>query len=203
MVEIFPTRVWTRDQWQKERDKAGVPKGATKVNMGEAIGRFHKANAKGVREGVPAAQRLQKDIQTYKAGVRQKYKAWHDRVERMLEIDVNAYVADAAKLASAAHRYQALHTAATNEVRQLGAEFIHWRGAGARGTFRPSNEKAANTVLGQFVDVVRKMPYYTDKITKGEVRTFDKTVYAASGGAWSRPTVEGLMKQMASFPGSV
>lgn len=203
MPETFPTNLWTRAQWQKERDKAGVPKGAAKVSMGDAIDRFHKANAKGVRDGVKAAQSLQKDLQAYKTAVQKKYKPWHDRLVRMFEYDITSYLSDTAKLVPAVQAYSAKHTAATNEVRQLGAEFIHWEGDGANGTFKPSNEKAAVKALTEFVDIVKKMPFYTDKVTKAAAKTFDQTVYAASAGNWNKPTVEGLMNQLAHFRGSV
>src|SRR3954447_8287798 len=165
MPEKFPTHLWTRQQWQKERDTAKVPKGAARVSMGDAIEKFHKANAKGVREGVAAAQALKKDLEAYKAAVKTKYKPWHDRIVKMLEYDINSYLSDTAKLAAVVKTYTAKHTPAIDAVRQLGAEFIQWERDGSQSKFKPTNADAAGKTLTAFVDVVKKIPFYTDKIS--------------------------------------
>jgi hypothetical protein len=203
MPETFPTNLWTRTKWQEERDKLKVPKGAARVSMGDSIEKFHKANAKGLKDGVAAATALKKALVTYKAAIKAKYKPFYDRIERQFEYELDHYLSDSARLGVVAKTYTATHTTATDAVRQVGAEFIQWEQAGSNGTFKPSKEKATNDALTKFVDVVKKMPYFTDKIKKADALTFDRTVYAATGGSWNKKTVDGLMKQMAAFPGSV
>lgn len=208
MPEKFPTNLWTRAQWQAARaDKAKngevIPKGAARVSMGDALDKFHAANAKGVREGIKAAQALKKDVAAYKAAVKTKYPKWYTRVEKQVEYNVDAYLHDTSVLPGYVGTYPARYKAANGAMMQLGAEFIQWEKNGSNGKFKPSGEKAALKALTDLLEAVKKMPYYTDKITSVQAKTFDQTVYAATGGVWNKKTVEGLLKQVAELPASV
>lgn len=203
MPEKLLHGVWTRQKWQQERDAQKVPKGAAKVSMGDALDKFHKAADKGIKTGVPAADALRKAIATYKSAIKAKHKAFHDRIERQLEHYVNAYVTDAGKLTTAVGQYASRREAAATQLRQVGAEFLHWEKAGGRGMgFKPTNEKAAVKAMTEFVDVVKKMPYYSDAIKADDAKAYDKAVYAASGGAWSKTGVEKLVELVKKFPAS-
>jgi hypothetical protein len=208
MPETFPTNLWTRTDWQTARadkNKNGmvIPKGAARVSIGDDLDKFHAANAKGVREGIKAAQALKKDVTVYKAAVKTKYPKWYIRVEKQIEYNVDAYLSDTAMLPTYVKTYAARYNAANTAMMQLGADFIHWEKNGSNGKFKASNEKVALKALTDLNEAVKKMPYYTDKVTLPEAKTFDQTVYAATGGLWNKKTVEGLMKQVSELPATV
>lgn len=209
MPETFPTNLWTRSDWQRERantKKNGVviPKGAARVSIGDGLDKFHAANAKGVREGIKAAQALKKDVVIYKAAVKTKYPQWYTRVEKQVEYSVDAYLHDTAMLPGYVSTYPRRHKAANDAMFLAGAEFIKWGKDGKPPKdFKPSNAKTAVKALTDLLEAVKKMPYYTDKITSAQAKTFDQTVYAASAGKWNKTTIEGLMKQVADLPGTL
>jgi hypothetical protein len=204
----FPTNLWTRDQWQKARADTAknggvVPKGAARVSIGDGLDTFHKANKKSVADGIKAATALKKDIQVYKKAVKDKYPKWYTRVEKQVEYNLDAYLDDTSRLPTYVNAYKQRRNKAAEVMTQLGAEFIKWEKAGSNGKFKPTGEKPAVKALTDLVECVKKMPYYTDKITPGDAKKFDQTVYSASSGLWNKPTVDGLMKQVAELPGSV
>ena len=97
-------------------------------------------------------------------------------------------------------RYKAANTA----MMQLGAEFIQWEKNGSKGTFKPSNEKVALKALQALLEAVKKMPYYTDKISLVQSKKYDAAVFAADGGALHETAVvEQLLKQLPALPASV
>jgi hypothetical protein len=120
-----------------------------------------------------------------------------------VEYNVDGYLSDTARLPTYVNAYQQRRNKASEVMMQLGAEFIKWEKDGSNGKFKPTVEKEAVKALTDLVECVKKMPYYTDKITVGQAKTFDQTVYSASSGLWNKPTVDGLMKQVAELPGSV
>jgi len=201
---VYVELIWNRTKWQDERKKNGdVPKGAAKVRMGDALDKFHKAAAKGLKEGRAAAEDLKKAIAVYKAAITTKYSKFHDRIQKSLESNVNSYLTESKKIVDSVPDYTKLRELASTEVLIAGAEFQHWEKAGSQGTFKPSNSKKLLEALTTFLTVANKMTFYTDKITKNAATLYDRTVYAASSGTWNKPIIEGLVKQLKEFPNAI
>jgi hypothetical protein len=197
--------IWVRDKWQTERntDRSGVkvPKGAVKaVSMGDTLEKFHKANALGLKKGLEACKTLKKNLTAYKVGIKAKYKAFHDRIERQLEYFVDQYIHDAEKVIAEVSNYTTTREAAATALMPCGYEFMQWEKGNKSKAFKPSNEKDLVDKLTKFVEMCGKMVYYSDTIDPALRKQFDQTVYAASAGTWNKPTVEGLIDQMKKFP---
>jgi hypothetical protein len=203
MPEPLANNIWTRTEWQQKRDELKVPKGATKVSMGDALDKFHKANAKGAREGMKALTELKRACSVYKTAVAKnpKYKPLGDKIERTLEYTINTYAKSVQKIEEMVPKYAKAHEAAATELRRAAVELMNWEKAGKQGTFKPTNLATLTKKLQELLFVVEKMPYVTDRISVADAKLFDKTFYAFSGGAVNATTINSLVDQVKKFPG--
>ena len=200
MVAGIETPIWTRKEWQTKRDAEKVPSGATKANIGAALDKFHKANAKSMVDGGKAAKELQTALQAYKLGAAKKYPKWVARIDKVLLPLVDTYLESLQKLQAAQKAYPALHDKAMQETEKLGKEFMQWQKAGGNGTFRPSNPKPLVALLNQYVQVLYFAPQLTPKVTAKMCQAYALTIEHASTGAWTESNVGGLVKFMSQFP---
>jgi hypothetical protein len=208
MPEAVPNGVWTRATWVKERDglKTGqkVPQGAAKVSMGDALDKFHKRSAKGAKEGKAAADELQRTIDSYLKAIQTKYPKLHKRLQdRLVGVELAGYLAEVNNVAKAVQLYPARHAKAVEEMQTVGAEFIRWEQQGGNGSFKPTNAKTAGKALEQFQGPLAYIPYYSDKVKRADVKKFDGAVMTAAGGLWNKPTVDGILRILPTFPASV
>jgi hypothetical protein len=208
MPEAVPNGVWTRQTWVKERDglktNQKVPQGAAKVSMGDALDKFHKQSAKGAKEGKAAAADLQRTIDVYLKAIQAKYPKFHKRIQdRLLGFELKNYLAEVANVANAVKLYPPRHAKAIEEMQKVGAEFVRWEQQGSTGSFKPTNAKDAGKALEQFQGPLAYIPYYSDKIKRADVKAFDGCVMTAAGGLWNKPTVEGILRILPTFPASV
>jgi hypothetical protein len=196
--------IWTRVEWQQKRDELKVPKGATKVSMGDALDKFHKANAKGAREGMKALTELKRVCSVYRTTVAKnpKYKPLGDKIERTLEYNINSYAKSAQLIESMIPKYSKAYEAAATELRQAAVELMNWEKAGKKGTFKPTNLSTLTKKLQELLFVVEKMPFVTDRIKVADAKVFDRTFYAFSGGAVNAATINSLVDQLKKFPTS-
>ncbi|QEL20525.1 hypothetical protein [Limnoglobus roseus] len=202
---VYVDLIWKRDKWVAERDKkenGPVPKGAAKVSMGDALAKFHEQAPKGPKVALKSAEDLKKAIVSYKEAIKSKYPKFFTQVEK-LEKNVDSYVTAAKQIVDRLANYATLRQKASEQMLVAGAEFLHWEKAGSVGQFAPSNAKPLLEALKAFITAVQSATFCNDKITKDASKTFDRTVYAADGGAWSKATVDGLVKQLKEFPASV
>ena len=73
----------TRDEWQKARDGAKVPKGATKVSIGDSIAAVHKSfKPESLAKNVQDSITLIKNLDTYMAQTKAKYPAFEATVKK-------------------------------------------------------------------------------------------------------------------------
>ena len=80
MAYTYP--IPTRDQWQKLRNDAKVPKGAAKVSIGDAVEKAHKSfTPDTIGANAKATEQLIKDLDVYTAAIKAKYPAFETIVK--------------------------------------------------------------------------------------------------------------------------
>jgi hypothetical protein len=204
MPEVFRENdIWDRKRWQKERDdkKYNVPKGAvSKVSIGDRLDKFHKANKKSVVDGAKAAAELKKDITTYKAGIKGKYQAFHDRIKNQLEYFVDIYIKEATVIVSAVPDYAKLREDASTKLLVFASEYVVWQKGGSQGQFAPSDKKGTMTALNEFLSCVQKMVYVSDKVKPAQATALDKLIYSIDGGAVNDKTIKKLVEAVKATP---
>jgi hypothetical protein len=172
--------------------------------MGDALDKFHQQSAKGAREGKAAAAELQQMIDKYLTAIQPKYPKLHKRLQdRLVGYELKNYLGEVNNVANAVKLYPQRHAKAVAEMQKVGAEFIRWEKQGSTGSFKPTNAKDAGKALEQFQGPLSYIPYYSDKIKRTDVKAFDGCVMTAAGGLWNKPTVEGIMRILPTFPASL
>lgn len=200
--------MWDRAGWVAARDNKGmkggaVPKGAAKVSLGDAIEKFHKAAAKGVREGYKSGADLQKTLDAYKKAVAVKYPQILDPIKKKLENHLKGYMDNAKKIVEYLGQYSKNHAAATQQLFIAGLEYQKWEKAGSQGKFKPSNAKKLTDAVKLFLTSVQSALFTSDKFTRAEMKALDAHVLKADGDDWSKSTVHGLIDKIKVFPPSV
>lgn len=202
MPEIYPTFVWTRAKWREERDKKNVKTGAvSKVNMGELLEKFHKANQAGVVKGLEAAKKLKDGVTKYKAGIKTKSKELHDRIEKILEGNVDSYIKDVQGIVDAIPKYNKFRQAASEQVSEAYRQLLeHEKNGGGEG-FKPTNQKAAGKALSDLLTCTQRMVYVHDGFEAANCKALDKLVYFIDGaGHWPKTASQKLVDALNKLP---
>lgn len=203
--EPYPNTIWTREEWRKARDDkakngAAVPQGAAKVSIGDALDKFHKANKKGLAEGLKALTALEAALDTYQKTVKTKYPKWYARVDKVLAYSIQTFKNNTKLLPVAAKKYPTLYKSAVGALREVVDEF---KASDASKKFKPKNDKAIKKALDDYLQVLVGMPYWSDKITSDQAKAAQRVITRAVDGLWDAATIEGLQKVFKSLPPTV
>lgn len=205
MATAYPVEnIWDRKKWQTERDKEKVPKGAAKVSMGDEIEKFHKANAKGLREGRAAAEKLLTVVAAYKKAIAAKHDKLAKRIDKMLVYFLNQYLKDTKGIIDAIPHYTSFHKAASETLSESARQVLEWDKQGGQGKFKPTNADATKTALSNLLTCSQRMVYVSAAVKKDVTDALDKAVYGIDGGAsWKKSTVMAVVDLVAKLPSKV
>jgi hypothetical protein len=197
MPTTMDTVLWTRDEWRKARaDKSkngvAVPQGAAKVSIGDALDKFHKANAKGIQPGEVAAKELKKDLVVYLTAVKAKYPQWHKRVEGQLTA-LDNYLDSVAAVEKSKLAYPAAQKAALNDVKKLNLAYE------ATGSFDSALTKAAEKSLKALAPHVLMLPYYHN-IGKASVAEFRTMTSQLGHVTWNAKVLDKVGRWVTALP---
>jgi hypothetical protein len=196
------TAIWTRKEWQdkKAAEKPKVPSGVhPKVNVGELLDKFEKANKKSYELGAKAADDLIAGLKSYSAEAKKKYPNWAKRVDNSLVPMVGRYLEGFAKVGAATKKYPELYKKASLAAQSVGAEFIAWEKGGKKGEFVPSKAKPARQVFKEFSGVLEFAPVVSDKVKDVAVRNF-ATAVGALEAKWDEHSVQTILAVLPKLP---
>jgi uncharacterized protein YhaN len=183
MSDVPGSGVWDRKTWQAVRNGCNVPKGAAKVSVGDALAKFHAANAKSLVDGWAAMERLIKVVNSYVAELKTKkgymtrpsgkdpnFKELVDKIDD-LKAEIRNYVSSYHYYRDNASQYKARRTVAVNGVRDAVADLAKARASGP-GTlperWRPSKWEDLDTALKEFIDAMNAMRFFSAAVTRND-----------------------------------
>jgi hypothetical protein len=188
---------------KKEQEKPKVPSGVhPKVNVGELLDKFHAANKKGFTPGAKAAVGLQGGLRSYITEAKKKYPKWAARVDDRLLSFVDDYVESYTQAIKHAKAYPASYKKANVTLMQAGAEHAQWVKGGKNGKFKPSNEKALNAAMMEFVGHLSVAPSVSDKVPMKLFTDFQQAVAHGTDTDWGAP-MDVALKLMPKLPPSL
>jgi len=201
--EAIANGVWDRKRWtdtERKEDGKKVPSGAAKVSMGGALDKFHKDSAKGLKQAKAASALLAKTATDYADQIAKKYPKLSKRIKaRLIGYELAEFDKNLNSAAARVREYPEAHKKAVNEMQRVGAEFIQWEKAGATGSFKPTNGKAAEKALVEFINPLRAASYATDKVKKAVGDRYDHVVQGIDAG-WTKQKIEWVIDTLSHLP---
>jgi len=112
----------TREEWQKIRDNAKVPKGAAKVSIGDSIAKVHKTfTPTTVSANVKDTEQLITNLDAYTNQTKTKYPAFEAIVKTKVRKPAAAHLAFLKDIVKARVEFNPRYTAALNAYKDVKA----------------------------------------------------------------------------------